>query len=191
MKRGWAKWSPTWFKNRLALNGDQWEQTTEHSSSRTFAMPLEGGANHVGIMRQKLAKWFGSKSKIFPDGTKMTLVLPFQSIISFNCKTKYSALVTRQAALLDRLCFSSTWDLAANLELDKPDPVDNLWNLNHSLTLLINLLLFKWNHTYISPWELLHLKVQSMCRTTGKLQEIAWQIINNIALDEKLCRWSA
>jgi len=75
----------------------------------------------------------------------------FQSIISFNCKTKYSALVTRQAALLDRLCFSSTWDLAANLELDKPDPVDNLWNLNHSLTLLIDLLLFKWNHTYISP----------------------------------------
>jgi hypothetical protein len=56
----------------------------------------------------------------------MRLVLPFQSMISFNCKTKYASLVARQAALSDRLCSSLTWELSANLVLNKPKPVSGL-----------------------------------------------------------------
>jgi len=110
-----VKWCPI-------RTNDRYRKDTEDNTKQTFALHLEGPSNPARIIRQKLAKWYGSKAKIFPDGTKMRLVPPFQSIISFNCKTKYSSLVALQAALSEMLCTSSTWELSVNLILDKPEP---------------------------------------------------------------------
>jgi hypothetical protein len=74
---------------------------------------------------QKLSTWYGSKSKGFPDGTKMRVVPPFQTILSYSHKTKYSTLVAQQAALLS-ICSGSTWELLANLVLDRPKPSSGL-----------------------------------------------------------------
>jgi hypothetical protein len=51
----------------------------------------------------------------------MRLLPPFQTILSYSHKTKYAALVARQAALSARICSGSTW-LAANLTIDRADP---------------------------------------------------------------------
>jgi len=110
-----VKWRPI-------RTNDRYRKDPEDNTKRTFALHLEGPSNRAEIIRQKLAKWYGSKAKIFPEGTKMRLVPPFQSIISFNCKTENASLVARQAALSERLCTSSTWELSANLILDKPEP---------------------------------------------------------------------
>jgi hypothetical protein len=52
----------------------------------------------------------------------MRLVPPFQTILSYSHKTKYAALVAKQAALSARICSGSTWELAANLTIDRSDP---------------------------------------------------------------------
>jgi len=76
------------------------------------------------LIQERVGAEWGPISK--RDGTKMRLVPPFQSIISFNCKMKYASLVARQATLADRLCYGSTQELAANLVLDKPEPTTGL-----------------------------------------------------------------
>jgi hypothetical protein len=114
-----AKWGPI-------ITNDRYRKYPEDPSKRTFAIHLEGSSQRVGIIRQKLSKWYTSKAGVFHDGTKMRLVPPFQSIISFNCKMKYASLVARQATLADRLCYGSTQELAANLVLDKPEPTTGL-----------------------------------------------------------------
>jgi hypothetical protein len=106
-----AKWRPI-------RTTERYKKDPEDPSKRTFTIHLNGSSQKAGIIRQKLAKWYESKAKIFPDGTKMRLVPPLQSMISFNCKTKYATLVARQAALADRLCFSFTWELTADLVLN-------------------------------------------------------------------------
>jgi len=113
-----AKWRPIHTNDRFKKGP---EDTT-----RTFALHIEGASNCTEIIRQKLAKWYGSQSRTFPDGTKMWLVPPFHSIFFFKCKAKYSSLAARQAALSDRICSSSTWELTANLNLDKVDPTSGL-----------------------------------------------------------------
>lgn len=56
----------------------------EDPSTRTYAIHLECASDKTLALRQKLSKWYGSAAKEFPDGTKMRLVPPFQSILSFS-----------------------------------------------------------------------------------------------------------
>jgi hypothetical protein len=110
-----AKWKPirTNERNRKAA---------KDTAPRTYALHLEAAAHRAAAIRHKLSMWYGSKSKVFPDGTKMRIVPPFQTILSYSHKIKYSSLVARQAALLSRICSGSTWELSANLVLDRPEP---------------------------------------------------------------------
>jgi hypothetical protein len=73
-----VKWTPIRTNDRFKKGP---EDTT-----RTFALHIEGASNCTEIIRQKLAKWYGSQSRTFPDGTKMWLVPPFHSIFFSNAK---------------------------------------------------------------------------------------------------------
>jgi len=56
------------------------------------------------------------------DGSKMRLIPPYQAMITFGQKAKFASLVARQAANSSRICTGSTWELASNLVLDRPEP---------------------------------------------------------------------
>jgi hypothetical protein len=86
------------------------------------AMHIEAAANKVFAIRNTLSKWYSTSSKSFPDGTKMRLVPPFQSITVFSHKAKYSALVARQASISSCIGSASCYEFAANLILDRPAP---------------------------------------------------------------------
>jgi len=86
------------------------------------AMHIEAAANKVFAIRNTLSKWYSTSSKSFPDGTKMRLVPPFQSITVFSHKAKYSALVARQASISSRIGSALCYEFAANLILDRPAP---------------------------------------------------------------------
>jgi hypothetical protein len=116
--------------------GKKWRpiRTTDYSkkkepedpAARTYAIHLECASNKLVALRQQLSKWYGSKSKVFPDGKKRRLVPHFQTIISFSCKGKYSSLVAHQAALSSRLGTCNTWELTTNLILDCPEPTTDI-----------------------------------------------------------------
>jgi len=97
-------------KENVGVNGDQSELTIilkrkpwTHSN-RIYALHIAAATEKAAGIRQKLVTWFGSGKSVLPDGTKMRLVPPFQTILSYAHKGKYSALVTRQANLTSRLC---------------------------------------------------------------------------------------
>jgi hypothetical protein len=120
-----AKWRP------IRIN-DRNRKAPEDTSPRTYALHLEAASNRAAAIRQELGLWYGSSSKVFPDGTKMQLVHHFQTILSYSHKTKYSSLVACQAAISSRICSGSTWELTANLVLDRHEPTTG-----HSLCSLI------------------------------------------------------
>jgi len=101
---------------------DRNRKAVEDPSTRIYAVHLETLSARAADIRQKLSTWFSSNSKMFPDGTKMRLVPLFQTILSYSHKTKYAVLVARQAAISARICSRSTWELAANLTIDRMDP---------------------------------------------------------------------
>jgi hypothetical protein len=68
-------------------------------------------------------QWYGSSSTNFPDGTKMWLVPPFNTILFQLNRSKYASLFSRQAALVSCLGVGTTWDLTTNLIIDRPHPV--------------------------------------------------------------------
>jgi hypothetical protein len=70
-----AKWKP------IHCN-DTNRKAADDIAPRTYATHLEASTTRVADIRRKLSKWFGSSSKQFPDGTKMRLVPPFQTILS-------------------------------------------------------------------------------------------------------------
>jgi hypothetical protein len=115
-----AKWRPIWTTDYSK------KKEPEDPAARTYAIHLECASNKVIALRQQLSKWYGSKSRDFPDGTKMRLVPPFQTIISFSCKGKYSSLVAHQAALSSRLGTCNTWEFTTNLILDRPEPATGI-----------------------------------------------------------------
>ncbi len=81
----------------------------EDNSSRVYALHLECAVDRAQEARQKLSKWYGSASKSFPDGSKMRLVPPFNTILSVGNRQKYASLIARQAALNPRLGTGTTW----------------------------------------------------------------------------------
>ena len=91
-----------------------------------FALHLECAADRAQEVRQKLSKWYGSASKRFPDGTKMRLVPPFNTILSAGNRQKYASLIARQAALNSRLGTGTTWEFSTDLMIDHPEPTTGL-----------------------------------------------------------------
>ncbi len=92
------------------------------NSTRVYTLHLESAADRAQEARTKLSKWFGSSSKNFPDGTKMRLVPPFNTVLSLGNKQKYASLIARQAALNSRLGSATTWEFSTNLMLDRIEP---------------------------------------------------------------------
>jgi len=147
-----------------------------------------------------LKKWYGCNSKEFPDGTKMRLIPPFQSLITFGQKAKYASLVAGQAAINSSLCTGLTWKLTANLVLDKPDPengftlrqlilnissrafpnkplfhtVDRLWGRNQELLLLSYLKMRKMpDHTSLGSFPSLRkLLALGLCISFLRMQKL-------------------
>jgi hypothetical protein len=78
------------------------------NSAHVYALHLESSADRAQEARKKLSKWFGSSSKSFPDGTKMRLVPPFNTILSSGNKQKYASLIARQLALNSRIGSTTT-----------------------------------------------------------------------------------
>jgi hypothetical protein len=91
-------------------------------SESVNAMHIESAANKASEIRQNLLKWYSSSSKFFPDGTKMRLVPPFQLVTIFAHKTKYSALIARQASISAKIGSASCYEFSANMILDRPTP---------------------------------------------------------------------
>jgi hypothetical protein len=109
-----AKWRP------IRCN-DRNRKGPSDPTERTYALHLEGAEDSALKIRHLLKRWYSSGARNFPDGSKMRLVPPYQSI-TFGQKTKFASLVARQAALSARICTGSTWELTANLVLDRPEP---------------------------------------------------------------------
>jgi len=98
------------------------DPTSTNPTEVTYVMHIEATASKASSIRNKLAKWYSTSSKLFPDGTKLRLAPPFSTITAFSHKEKYSALVARQSALNSRIGSASCYDFPANLILDRPAP---------------------------------------------------------------------
>ena len=82
------------------------------------ALHIECDSTQVQRIKHKLAKLYGSSSKRFPDGTKMRLIPPYNTVISAESKEKYGIVVARQAAFTAKLCTGQSWEFSQNLLLD-------------------------------------------------------------------------
>jgi hypothetical protein len=112
-----VKWKPIRTNDRFCKDPSPASPTETVS-----AMHIESAATKAVMIRQALLKWYSSSSKSFPDGTKMRLAPPFQAITIFAHKSKYSALVARQASISAKIGSATCYKLAANLILDRPAP---------------------------------------------------------------------
>ncbi len=112
-----VKWKPIQTTDGVNRN-----KTNQDNESRVYALHLECAADKTQDTRLKLSKWYGSHSKHFPDGSKMRLVPPFNTILSQGNKQKYASLIARQSALNARLGTSSTWEMSTNFLIDRPEP---------------------------------------------------------------------
>jgi len=82
-----VKWRPIQVNDRFKKEA--------MDSNRIYALHIEAATEKAAGIRQKSATWYGSGKSVFPDGTKMRLVLPFQTILSYAHKGKYSAVLDR------------------------------------------------------------------------------------------------
>ncbi len=56
-------------------------------ATKTYALHLESSAEtKAAMLQQKLSMWYGATSTVFLDGSKMLLIPPYQSILSFPTK---------------------------------------------------------------------------------------------------------
>jgi hypothetical protein len=120
-----AKWRPI-------CSNDRNHRVNADVTDRTYALHLEGAEDKVLHIRQKLKKWYGCAARDFPDGSKMRLIPPFYTMITFGQKAKFASLVARQAAMTVRICTGSMWELVTNLVLDRKEPNTGR-NLRHIL----------------------------------------------------------
>ena len=112
-----AKW-----KAIRTTDGTNRSKDKDNNAARVYALHLECAADRAQEVRQKLSKWYGSSSKNFPDGIKLRLVPPFNTILSAGNRQKYASLIARQAALNSRLGTGTTWEFSTNLMIDRPEP---------------------------------------------------------------------
>jgi hypothetical protein len=121
-----AKWRPI-----RTTNGTARVRSKEDDSEKTYAIHLECSSDRAQLARGKLQNWYGSSSLNFPDGTKMRLVPPFNTILSSSNRSKYASLIARQSSLLACLGVGSTWEFSTNLVLDRPHPVSQITLRQH------------------------------------------------------------
>jgi hypothetical protein len=69
-----TKWHPI-------RTNDRYKKAQEPNSTHTYALHLEAAIDKAGKLRQEFSEWYGSSSQLFPDGTKLQLVPPFNSIL--------------------------------------------------------------------------------------------------------------
>ncbi len=106
---------------QFAPNGSNRKKDSSNTT-RIYTLHLECAADHAQEAHQKLSKWYGSASKMFPDGTKMHLIPLINTILSSGNRQKYASLIIHQSALNTRIGSCSTWEMPTNLLLDKPEP---------------------------------------------------------------------
>jgi hypothetical protein len=98
------------------LSSKQW-----HSIEQPIpvcALHIECDSTQVQRVKHKLAMLYGSSSKRFPDGTKMRLIPPFNTVISAESKEKYGIVMARQSAFTAKLGSGTSWEFSQNLLLD-------------------------------------------------------------------------
>jgi len=102
------------------------EKNQQDDSEKVYALHLEAASDRARLAREWLKQWYGSSKTIFPDGTKMRLVPPFNTILSMGNKGKYAALIAHQGALSSCMGVGTTWEFTTNLLLDHPEPKSGL-----------------------------------------------------------------
>jgi hypothetical protein len=80
-----VKWKAIWTTGATRI------KDKDNEAARVYALHLECAADCAQEVRQKLSKWYGSASKRFPNGTKMRLVPPFNTILSSGNRQKYAS----------------------------------------------------------------------------------------------------
>jgi hypothetical protein len=78
---------------------DNRKKDVNDDSEKVYALHLEAASDKARLVRDRLKQWYGSFKTSFPDGTKMRLVPPYNTILSMANKGKYATLIARQAAL--------------------------------------------------------------------------------------------
>ena len=111
-----VRWRPV--RTSSFFNRRKQDQRTPEASNQVRALHIECDSKKVQSVKHKIAKLYGSSVKNFPDGTKMRLIPPFQSVISEESKTKYGRVVARQAAFTSKLASATTREFSNNLLLD-------------------------------------------------------------------------
>lgn len=111
-----VKWKAIWTTGATHI------KDKDNEAARVYALHLECAADCAQEVRQKLSKWYGSASKRFPNGTKMRLVPPFNTILSSGNRQKNALLISRQVALNSHLGSGTTWKFFTNLMIDHPEP---------------------------------------------------------------------
>jgi len=112
-----VKWRPIW-----TTDGSNRKKDSLDESEKVYALHLEATSDRARAAREKLKQFYGSGRTKFPDGTKMHLVQPFNTILSMANKGKYATLIARQAALSSCMGVGTTWEMTTNLLLDRPEP---------------------------------------------------------------------
>jgi hypothetical protein len=112
-----VKWRPI-----RTTDGNNRKKNSLDDSERVYALHLEAASDRARAAREKLKQYYGSGKTQFPDGTKMRLVPPFNTILSLSNKGKYATLIARQAALSSCMGVGTTWEMSTNLLLDRPEP---------------------------------------------------------------------
>lgn len=92
------------------------------TSEKAKALHVEGPADRAHEIRAKLSQYYGASSTVFPDGTKMRFIPPFNTIVSSNNKMKFPTLVARQLAINQRIGTGTSGELVTYLALDKQNP---------------------------------------------------------------------
>jgi len=105
-----VKWRPI-----RTTDGNNRKKDSLDDSERVYALHLEAASDRARAAREKLKQYYGSGKTQFPDGTKMRLVPPFNTILSLANKGKYATLIARQAALSSCMGVRTTWEMSTNL----------------------------------------------------------------------------
>jgi hypothetical protein len=85
-----VKWCP--IRTTVGYNRKKDEQD---DSERVYALHFEAASDRARHAREKLKQWYGLRKTVFPDGTKMRLVPPINTILSMANKAKYVILIAR------------------------------------------------------------------------------------------------
>jgi hypothetical protein len=113
-------------KWKMIRTSEGFKKYNPNKKNRPYAMHVEGPSHKLQECHLALSQWYGSASKLFPDGTKMRLIPPWHNIFAQENKVKVGTLVTRQLALSERHAQATTLEFSTNLLLDKPCPSSGL-----------------------------------------------------------------